>query len=277
MSFELLFLLLILLIPLIFMVKKEKYKHVIQYLAYKLNCLSIDYIRKNRPKRIILLRHGETVANIDSKIYSTTPDNKIELTASGHDQAKNLGKKLKSIIKEESVIFYISTFTRCLQTFENIYKSFQFNRVKKIYDPRIREQEWGNYQHFSENPEDLDEILKKREEVGRMYYRFDHGESGCDVYIRVSSFMESMFRYMDHIVKDKYENIIIVTHGLTMRYFIMRFLKLSVEEFEKMWNPLNCEFWILENRGDGYFQLITEIQGFKHLTEGLVPMSATFK
>lgn len=254
----------------------HKKKYFLYYLAYKINALSNHFILLNRPKRIILLRHGETTANVDSKVYSTTPDNKIELTEKGRQQAETLGQSLKKLIKNESILFYISTFTRCSQTFENIKKSFLANTMKILYDPRIREQEWGNYQRFSESYEELQNILKEREKVGKMYYRFDHGESGCDVYVRVASFMESMFRWMDHYHKEKYQNVIIVTHGLTMRYFIMKYLKLSVEQFEKMWNPKNCEFWVLENDGKGNFHMKSEIRGLGNGKE-LEAMSPYFK
>lgn len=248
---------------------------LLELIAHNIILFSHKYTLSSRPKRIILLRHGETTANIDATVYSTTPDNKITLTEAGHHQARQLGKTLHSIIKSESVLFYISTFTRCSQTFENVFRAFQFNKKKVIFDPRIREQEWGNYQRFSQHPEDLEKTMKEREAVGKVYYRFDHGESGCDVLVRVSSFMESMFRYMDHCDREKYENIVIVTHGLTMRYFIMRYLKLSVEDFERMWNPKNCEYWILQNDGKGQFKLASEIKGLRE--ERDVPMSATFQ
>ena len=36
------------------------------------------------------------------------------------------------------------------------------------------------------------------------------------------------------------KNVVIVSHGLTMRVFLMKFLKLSVEEYTQMKNPENC-------------------------------------
>ena len=39
-------------------------------------------------------------------------------------------------------------------------------------DPRLREQEWGNFQ----NPELMDEIMKERRKIGAFYYRFPTGE-----------------------------------------------------------------------------------------------------
>ncbi len=40
----------------------------------------------------------------------------------------------------------------------------------------------------------------------------------------------------------------IVTHGLTIRCFVMRFLHLTVEQFDVMDNPANCEIITLGPR-----------------------------
>ena len=50
------------------------------------------------PRRIILMRHGESVGNIDETAYSTIPDWKIPLTKLGKEQATQAGKKLNSYV-----------------------------------------------------------------------------------------------------------------------------------------------------------------------------------
>jgi broad specificity phosphatase PhoE len=59
---------------------------------------------------------------------------------------------------------------------------------------------------------------RDREQFGRFYYRFPEGESGLDVYTRVTSFISTMFRDFGdaHICRPDL-NVIIVTHGLTLR------------------------------------------------------------
>ena len=44
-----------------------------------------------RPRRIILIRHGESLGNIDEVAYTTTPDWKIPLTRRGRAQAADVG------------------------------------------------------------------------------------------------------------------------------------------------------------------------------------------
>ena len=37
-----------------------------------------------------------------------------------------------------------------------------------------------------------------------------------------------------------------ITHGLLMRIFCMCYLRWTVTEFEQVWNPSNCEIWVLQ-------------------------------
>jgi hypothetical protein len=57
------------------------------------------YVRGFRlPKRIILVRHGESVGNVNEEAYATTPDWAIPLTQNGKNQARRLGSQLEEII-----------------------------------------------------------------------------------------------------------------------------------------------------------------------------------
>lgn len=149
---------------------------------------------------------------MNKHIYATIPDNKIELTEQGMEQAIRAGKELKHIIGDESVLFLVSPFRRSKQTYHLIAEHFQSNTIRMREDPRIREQEWGNFQ----DPTKMRRILDEREVVGRFFYRFENGESGADVFDRVSSFMESLFREVD--TQQPVQNIIIVSHGLFIRH-----------------------------------------------------------
>ena len=102
------------------------------------------YRFRHYPKRIILIRHGESQGNRDVNMYSTTPDHAIGLTPVGEEQARECGKKLLKIFGEdESVMFYVSPFRRSRDTCELISKMFPPERIIKVReDPRIREQEW---------------------------------------------------------------------------------------------------------------------------------------
>lgn len=104
--------------------------------------------------------------------------------------------------------------------------------------------------------------VTERQKIGRFFYRFRNGESGADVYDRVSSFMDSLFREMDNNLLPK-NNILIVSHGLFMRLFLMRFYRWPVEKFHTLRNFDNCDYCILErNPEDGSFTLTTELKTY---------------
>ncbi|UJR25682.1 hypothetical protein I4U23_007033 [Adineta vaga] len=218
------------------------------------------YRCQRRAKRIILIRHGESQGNQDSNIYCSVPDHAIGLTDRGREQALQCGEKLKSIIgTNETLICFVSPFRRSKETCELICKAFPEEKILKVReDPRIREQEWGNFQDLATR----EITVSERKKIGRFFYRFKNGESGADVYDRVSSFMDSLYREMDNCLMSE-NNILIVSHGLFMRLFLMRFYRWSVEKFHTLENFDNCGYCILErNADDGSFVLQTQLETY---------------
>ncbi|MBI4748217.1 MAG: histidine phosphatase family protein [Acidobacteria bacterium] len=199
-----------------------------------------------KPKRIILVRHGESEGNADREMYETTPDYKLNLTSLGRTQALEAGNSIKSIIGNESVYVYVSPYYRTRQTFAEIQKAIGSNIKRSLEDPRIRELDWGHLRHPDEN----EEIMRERNGFSTFYYRIPDGESGADVYDRVSTFLETLYR---DFKKDDYpENTLIITHGMTLRLFLMRWFHWSVEEFEALKNPKNCQIVTMEKMTNKY-------------------------
>ncbi len=205
-----------------------------------------------KPSRIILIRHGESLGNIDRAVYEHIPDYKLTLTDKGKEQARSCGKQLKEIVKDESCFFYVSPLWRTRQTFEHIAKAFDKELISKQEQPRIREQEWGHLKDLAE----CDRIDKERDAYGVFYYRIPDGESAADVYDRVSDFFGTLHR--DFEKKDFPQNCIIISHGMTIRLFLMRWFHWSVEEFEMLKNPKNCSITILEKNANNKYELITK-------------------
>ena len=128
-------------------------------------------------------------------------------------------------------------------------------RCEPFYeDPRLREQEWSG--DFRAKLENYDRLEKRRDSYGHFYFRIKGGESCADVFDRVSDFLNTLHR--DFEKRDFPRNAIIVTHGMTMRLFLMRWFHWTVEEFEVVANPLNCEHYLMErNLHDDQFKLVT--------------------
>ena len=206
-----------------------------------------------KPKRIILIRHGESQANVDKYLFGRVPDYTIELTDKGREQAREAGKRLKELVQDESLYFYVSPFWRARSTFECVAAAFPRCQFEYSEEPRLREQEWG----YLRCNEDFDKICRVRREYGTFYYRIPGGEAGSDVYDRINDLLGSLYR--DFSDMDFPKNCILVTHGLTIRLFIMRFFHLTVEEFELMLAPMNCALVVLELQDDGHYRLTTKL------------------
>jgi hypothetical protein len=54
------------------------------------------------PKRIIVVRHGESQGNLDPGAYTTTPDYKIPLTSQGISQARLTGSQIRHLVTQQN-------------------------------------------------------------------------------------------------------------------------------------------------------------------------------
>ena len=207
-----------------------------------------------RPERIILIRHAESEGNADNTIYQNTQDFALKLSLKGIEQAKIAGEQIRDIIQDESIYVYLSPYYRTRETFHWISQFIKENIVKTVEDPRIREQDWGHLRH----PDDNKGISKERDDFSTFYYRIPDGESGADVFDRISNFLDTLHRDFE---KENFpKNVLIVTHGLTLRLFLMRWFHWTVEEFEKLRNPKNCQIVILQKQSDNRYKLMSELK-----------------
>lgn len=200
-----------------------------------------------RPRRIVLLRHGESAGNADDSVYERVPDHALRLTERGRGQAAATGERLRELFGRERVSVYVSPYRRTLETFQELRLDPALVRVRE--EPRLREQDWGNWQDM----EDVRLQKTYRDAYGHFFYRFAQGESGADVYDRVGAFLESLYRSFE--APDHPPNVLLVTHGLTMRLFCMRWFHWSVPEFESLSNPDNAETRTLLLGDDGRYTL----------------------
>lgn len=203
---------------------------------------------EHRPNRIILVRHGESEGNIDDTVYERVPDHRIGLTAKGFEQARQTGAAIRDVLDGDSVEVYVSPYLRTRQTLETLGLPVAERDVR--VEPRLREQDWANFQ----DPADIAEQRRLRNRYGHFFYRFAEGESGSDVYDRVSTFLESMHRNFETPAAPR--NVVVVTHGLTMRLFCMRWFHWSVDYFESLDNPENAQPVVLLRQKDFRYKLV---------------------
>ncbi len=197
--------------------------------------------------RIILLRHAESLGNIDELAYTRTPDHALPLTPRGEAQAREAGPAVRGLLAEPAAA-YVSPYVRTVRTLSLLDVDDKLERT--VPEPRLREQDWGNLQ----DPLEQEEQKRRRHEFGHFFYRLAHGESGADVDDRVASFLSELEQ---RVAKDPHhpESVLIVSHGLTMRLLCRRLLcrrlpfSWSIDLFESLSNPEHCTHRLLEFDG----------------------------
>ena len=188
---------------------------------------------------IKLMRHGLSGANTGEEDLAEVPDHDIKLVARGIEQARAAGLALGKEFLLEAMV-YRSPYRRARQTTHEAFvgaglvaSADEPLPVRTYEDPRLREVEHGYAGQAA-----IDAQRGLRDKIGYFWYQMERGESPVQAYDRISGFLESFMRQME---RKKSEKALIVSHGLTIRIFIMRFFHLTVEEFDTLRNPENCD------------------------------------
>jgi isoleucyl-tRNA synthetase len=165
---------------------------------------SLDNLKEKTKKsgnKYFVMRHGESENNAKN-IYSSN-QNTNHLTDLGKNQVLNTAEVIKD--KKISKIF-CSPFIRTRETASIIAEEIGFPKENIIYDPRIRELEFGE---FSEKP--LSEYWNYVETASPEFNtKIPGGESYQDAKNRIGDFLYEV----DNKYKD--ENILLVSHGLAV-------------------------------------------------------------
>ncbi len=216
---------------------------------------------------IKLVRHGLSQANTREVDGTKIGDHNVELTETGKRQAVLAGDRLlqedphffdqnvrdPTGRQESGTLIYTSPYTRTRQTLTGIV-SVVPAWLKTYEDPRLREVEWGY-----NKPKDYGDIVDAMQGIhGKFFFRMEGGESPADGYDRISGFIATLMRQIE---RKNSKKVLIVSHGLTIRCFAMRFMHLSVEDFEDMTNPKHCDIITITNKLD------MNPQGGQHLAQ----------
>ncbi|XP_009628160.1 phosphoglycerate mutase-like protein AT74H isoform X1 [Nicotiana tomentosiformis] len=240
-------------------------------------------VKPPRPKRIILVRHGQSEGNVDESVYTRVADPNVGLTEKGVEEAEECGRKMREMIEKDGgddwkVYFYVSPYKRGIETLRNLAKSFERSRIAGVREePRLREQDFGNFQDKEQMK--IEKAVRAR--YGRFFYRFPNGESAADVYDRITGFRETLRsdidigRFQPPGQQSSNMNLVIVSHGLTLRVFLMRWYKWTVEQFEGLHNMSNGGMIVMERGYGGRYCLSVhhtreELQKFGMTDEMLI-------
>lgn len=224
---------------------------------------------------------------MDESCYGRTPDPEIPLTANGHEQARGSGRRIRALMEADGpsacLFVYVSPYMRSKQTAVDIVAQLPGGALLGVREePQLREQDFGNLQDL--NAKAKEKAL--RQAYGRFFFRYSNGESGSDVYDRLTSFEDHMARARVPASAPEHRRLncvqltrrkprplvfgggvgtlqvrdidggrfpaattlLVVTHGLALRLFLSRWLHWTVAEYELAFNPPNCEPVVLERR-----------------------------
>ncbi|MGL5245699.1 MAG: histidine phosphatase family protein, partial [Sarcina sp.] len=159
--------------------------------------------------KIYLTRHGETVWNLEKRFQGWGDS---ELTELGVKRAELLGERLKSIKINR---IYTSPIKRAYRTAEIIKGD---RNIELVAINGIKEMNFGQWEglrnsDIKENPEYAPHLYNLFNNPNE--YKTFGGESPKE-------FKNRIFNSMDEIIKNTNDNesILIVTHGMTVKYLI---------------------------------------------------------
>ncbi len=223
---------------------------------------------------IILVRHAQSEGNKNRDIHQTTPDHRVKLTPEGHRQAQEAGRRLRDLLRPDDILhFFTSPYRRTRETTEGMLESltsddpspspFPRHGIKVYEEPRLREQDFGNFQPCSA---EMERMWMERADYGHFFYRIPNGESAADAYDRVSGFNETLWRLFGE--EDFASVCVLVTHGLMTRVFLMKWYHWSVEYFEDLRNINHCEFvTMVLNPDNGKYTLQNKLRTWSDLRQ----------
>jgi broad specificity phosphatase PhoE len=196
------------------------------------------------PKRLVVVRHGQSEQNITMDILDADlkqslerlrniRDADIALTGIGVWQAEETGKYLSKTPKFD--ICFSSPYMRTLQTAGGIISKIGYN-LQVYKDNRLREKEFGRLHALT-----TDQIKEKypdeyfdRKRDGKYWYRLLGGENYPDVEMRIHSFLDKLVR--DYGGK----KVLVVTHHVPCLLFRALFEHLGEQEVLNLGDIPNC-------------------------------------
>ncbi len=209
-------------------------------------------------RNIYLVRHGQSLANVDRTVSKSMADHAIPLTDLGVKQAQGAGIALREIIERyetgygEFMRVWNSPYARTRQTAFAILEKLRQDRSAFFSireDPALCEQQFGLFDGIPDDelpslfPQEHAHYKLLEEHGGRFWARMPMGESRFDVTLRIQSFFGTIHRDSE---KHGIHNIVVICHGVTMRAFIMRWFHHQVEWFESEPNPGNCDIYRID-------------------------------
>jgi 2,3-bisphosphoglycerate-dependent phosphoglycerate mutase len=221
------------------------------------------------PIRIFFVRHGESAGNVDKRKHHELADHAIPLTERGRDQALASGRWLGKYLLDQPLNahrtrLWVSPYARTRQTadaveegisamFGELPEADRPNRPDRREHINLVEQQFGLFDGVPDDqlaslyPNEAEHYNKQMRFEGRFWARMPLGESRFDVALRVHQAFGTFHRDYD---KQGIDQLIVVSHSVTIRAFQMQWLHRPFEWIEKERNPPNASIQMIYGQTD---------------------------
>lgn len=200
-------------------------------------------------KNIYIIRHGQTDFNVKQVVQGRGINS--DLNDTGIQQAKLFFEAHKEINFD---VVYTSSLKRTWQTVD----AFISKKIPHIATKNLDEIDWGIFEGVEHHPtlqETYYNIINEWKN-GNLSIKIEGGESAQDLADRLQPFVNELFN-------TKYENILVCTHGRTLRVLMCLMLNKPVSKMDD-YEHQNTGLYHLQLK-DGIFSIVKE-NDIEHLS-----------
>jgi broad specificity phosphatase PhoE len=215
------------------------------------------------PSVIWLVRHGESMGNVADaraqksgagRLEISVRDPDVELSDTGHAQAEALGTWLADLPDAERPTAALSSpFKRALTTAQLATAKLDI-RVRT--DERLRERDFGAFDGMTGAGirQQFPDEAKRRDLLGKFYYRPPGGESWADVALRIRSLLAT------EGLRNDCQRLLVVAHQaviMVFRYVLEELTEQQLLAVDREEQVANASLTRYERDADGGFRLIS--------------------
>ncbi|MFD2092839.1 histidine phosphatase family protein [Blastococcus deserti] len=214
------------------------------------------------PSAVWLVRHGESTGNLaDAQAHRSgagrldldVRDPDVPLSDTGRAQAEALGRWLASLPTGERPTAVLSSpFTRALTTAQLAARGIG---VRVRTDERLRERDFGAFDGMTGAGirEEFPDEARRRDLLGKFYYRPPGGESWADVALRIRSLLatEALRHDCDRLMVVAHQAVVMV-----FRYVLEELTEQELLAVDKEEQVANASVTRYERDGAGDLRLV---------------------
>jgi broad specificity phosphatase PhoE len=228
------------------------------------------------PSVLWLVRHGESQGNLaDAQAHASgsgrleldVRDPDVPLSATGEQQADVLGRWLGGLPADQQPTTVLSSpFARAAATADRAVATSGLDLTIR-YDERLRERDFGAFDGMTREGirQEFPDEARRRDLLGKFYYRPPGGESWADVALRVRSLLAT------EALRHDGERLMCVSHQaviMVFRYVVEELAESQLLEIDRSEQVANASITRYERAENGLWAL-TEFNGVGHLTSAV--------